>query len=452
MVWWTENYQWVVAVIGVALLAVFRRWLIERLLTGAFGKPKQRQKADMGSGHVRVIQAETVAVKHPRARAIGAATLKLLLGVVAAALVIVSLLYAIALLKGMPITALPDSNVLAVAGSVVALWLLIAGVYLLGRLAMRRRANRLGVKAGIGVSWYERSMVLPVEPTEALARSRAAILALPGRPELDSDGDAPDQIVGRTGKSERSFGEIIRIRVQRTTARRAAIEIRSRPAVWQLFDGGINAENVAGIVRFLEARASDVEKRAPVADAAPADEDTPMKTSDWLALLYLAALVGYTGLMITLKALWPDTFAVWARMLDAVPLDPLRLLGHACPAGDPEAGRPIILQLNILILPTLLVYSAYNTVEFRQKREHMDALTWILCLGSLVFLPFLVLMGCSPDWGEGLTPKYRSLVGFVFEESAGAAVYALLLVIFTNGVSYLPALVFAKILGTESRL
>jgi hypothetical protein len=138
--------------------------------------------------------------------------------------------------------------------------------------------------------------------------------------------------------------------------------------------------------------------------------------------------------------------------LDAVPLDPLRLLGHTCSTGDPAAGYPIVLQLNILILPTLLAYSAYNTVEFRRKRDRMDTTNWILCLGSLLFLPLLVLMGCSPDWGEGLSTKYRGLVSFMLEESVGGAVYALLLVIFSNGVSYLPALVLARMFGTESKL
>jgi len=209
---------------------------------------------------------------------------------------------------------------------------------------------------------------------------------------------------------------------------------------------------VAAIVRYLEARTSRVENRQLVEGGAAAREDAPLMTSDWLALAYLVVLAGYTGFLIALKELWPDTFAAWAGWLDTVPLDPLRLLGHACPAGDPAAGYPIILQLNVLILPTLLAYSTYNTVEFRRKRDRMDITNWILCLGSLLFLPLLVLVGCSPDWAEGLSTKYRGLVSFMLEESAGGAVYALLLVIFSNGISYLPALVLARIFGTESKL
>ena len=449
MAWWTENYQWILAGFGALLLVVFRKWAIRRLFNGVRGKLKPRQDADIVSLQIRASQAENATVTRPRGGAIGAVLLKLALGGLTGVLVIVGALYAIALLQGAPVTALPGSIVLAVTGSVAALWILIGGVYLLGRLTMRRRAKQIGVRVGIGVSCYEQSLVLSIDPTEALAQGRAAILSLPGGAELDRDHDAPDELVGRTVESARSFGEIIRIRVQRLTPRRAAIEIQSWPATWQLFDGGVNAENVAGIVRYLEARATRGEKREPVADEAPAREKTLLTTSDWLALLYLAALAGYTGLMITLKELWPDAFAAWASA--AVPLDALRLLGLACPAGDPAAGYPIIPQLNILIPPTLLAYTAYNTLEFRHKRDRMDALNWILCLGSLFCLPLLVLMGCSAGWGEGLPSKYRGLIRFMLEESTGGAVYALMLVIFTNGVSYLPAMVLARIFGTNSK-
>ena len=68
----------------------------------------------------------------------------------------------------------------------------------------------------------------------------------------------------------------------------------------------------------------------------------------------------------------------------------------------------------------------------------------------------VVLMGCSElsgsaDWVAGLNSKYRTLIGFMLEESAGGFLYALLLVVFTNGVSYLPALVLARIFGTEPK-
>jgi hypothetical protein len=291
-----------------------------------------------------------------------------------------------------------------------------------------------------------------MEPMEALAHGRTALLALAQGVEIDSDGAAPDELVGRTGRSERSFGEIVRVRVQSSGARRAAIEIQSRPATWQLFDGGINAENVAEIARYLEARAARAEHPAADVDEAPMREDSVLTTSDWLALAYLAAVAGYTGLLIALKEFWPDSYAAWAAWLDAYPTDPLQLLGHPCPAGGPAVSHPIVLQLNILILPTFLAYSAYNTVEFRRKRDRMDVLNWILCIGSLVFLPLLVLMGCSTDWAEGLTTKYQALVRFMLEESAGGALYALLLMIFVNGVSYLPALLLARLVGTDSNL
>ena len=61
------------------------------------------------------------------------------------------------------------------------------------------------------------------------------------------------------------------------------------------------------------------------------------------------------------------------HVLPAVPVMHLRLMGGTCLAGDPVAGPSIVSQLNILILPTLLAYSAYNTLEFRRKRDRMDA-------------------------------------------------------------------------------
>ena len=61
-------------------------------------------------------------------------------------------------------------------------------------------------------------------------------------------------------------------------------------------------------------------------------------------------------------------------------------------------------------------------------------------------------MSCSPGSGEGFSTKYRGLVSFILEESAGGAVYALMLVIFSDGVSYVPALVLARIFGSELNL
>jgi hypothetical protein len=136
--------------------------------------------------------------------------------------------------------------------------------------------------------------------------------------------------------------------------------------------------------------------------------------------------------------------------LEAVPLDPLRLLGQDCPAGVVAPRHPLFSPLNALILPTLLIYSAYNAVDFHQKRERMDVGNWILCIGSLVFLPILVFMGCSSDWGEGLPQRYRGLVLFMLEQTAGGALYALMLVVFTNGISYLPALLLARIFRRDS--
>ncbi len=451
MGWWPQNYQWVVGVVGGMLAFAIAGWALRRLFRGKRDWARPGQDSEVGSQQLDLGEPESGVVTRRRPGAIAAKLPALGLGALAGALVVAGVLYAIALWKGVPIAALPAALVVAVAGSVGALWALVAGLYLAARMAMRRRARRLGVRAGKDVSNYAQSLVLSIDPTEALVHCRAALLSLPQGAELAGDSAPPDEVVGRTGQSARSFGEIVRIGVRQAGVRRAAIEIRSRPVTWQLFDGGINAENVAEIVRFLEARASRIAKREPVADEAPAREDTLLTTTDWLALAYLGVLVGYTGLLILLKELWPEAFAVWAEWSDAVPLDPLRLLGRACTGEAPAVGQSLVPPLNLLIVPTLIAYGAYNTLEFRSKRERMDALNWVLALGSLVFLPLLVLMGCSPDWVEGLSSKYQGLGRFMLEESAGGAVYALLLVIFSNGISFLPASVLARLFRTDSK-
>jgi hypothetical protein len=256
MGWWSENYQWVGGIVGGALVVGIVGWALTRLFRGPREWPRQRQEAGLGSQQIQVDEPEDGVVTRRRTGAIGATLRTLGLAALAGALVVAGLLYAIALLQHVPISKLSDSVIFAVTGSVMALWVLIAGLYLLARRMMRRRAKRFGVRVGSGVSSYEQSLVLSIDPAEALARCRAALLSLPQGAELAGDSAAPDEVVGRTGQSERSFGEIIRIHVQRTGVRRATIEIRSRPATWQLFDGGINAENVAGIVRHLESHAA----------------------------------------------------------------------------------------------------------------------------------------------------------------------------------------------------
>jgi len=152
MAWWTDNYHWVFGGIGGALLAGVGGWALRRLFKGSREAPQQRQEAGVGFQQAQAGQAETVTVtrpdrrmgwaprreaSQPRTGAIGAKLLKPGLGVLAAALVVGSVLYTIALLKGVPITALPAPLAFAVAGPVVALWILIGGVYQLGRMAMR---------------------------------------------------------------------------------------------------------------------------------------------------------------------------------------------------------------------------------------------------------------------------------------------------------------------------
>jgi hypothetical protein len=356
--------------------------------------------------------------------------------------------YAIARLQGVQDEALLTYLFLGVAAATAALAILIGGVYAWGRLTMRRLAKQHGVEAGPGVSSYKQSLVLSIDPPAALSHGRAAVLALPREVDLEGESAALDEVVGHVGGSERSFGEIVRVRVRRTTAGRSAIEVQSRPLNWQLFDGGINAENVAEIVRQLEVRGALVQKGV---DKPSPSQETQLTAWDWLALAYLILVACYTSLLIAAKMLWPDTFAVWAGWLNTVPLDPLLLLGHACPTGDPATKASVIPQLNLLILPTIVVYSAYNASEFRNQRDRMNALNWLFCISSLVILPLLVLNACSADWIADLTPKYRLLISFMVEDSAGGAIYALLLIIFTNGVSYLPALLLSRIFKKQTK-
>ncbi len=301
------------------------------------------------------------------------------------------------------------------------------------------------------VSSYEKDLILLVDLEKALAMSRNAILALDRGVEFHDDPHRPNEVIGQTSGSARSFGEIIRVRIQGSPMGRAAVKVQSRPAVWQLFDGGVNAVNVREIARYLEARASPVHKqRAPNEGAPPQEPNSEVfSVSDRRALGYLVALVLYTAVVIALNERWPDAYAAWDARLLANAIDPLSLLGAACPIEAPSAGRPIVQHLNVLIIPTIVAYTAYNTVEFCNKRDRMDALNWMLCLGSLIFLPALVFTGCSPDWLDLSTTKYEGMLGFMLTESAGAAVYALLLVIFTNGVSYLPALLLTRLFRSK---
>jgi hypothetical protein len=320
----------------------------------------------------------------------------------------------------------------------------LSSLYLIARRRMRRLAALHGIDVGHRLSHYKKSLVLSIDPEQALRHGREALLSLPHGITLDADETAEGEVGGRTGKSDRSFGERVVVQVGRTTAGRAAIEISSRPFGMQLFDGGINAENVAAIDRYLTARAAIAGRVDVPEKAETGEQEIALTGSDWLALVYLALVAVYTGAVIMLAMFRPDWSAVWSDTLRAFRLDPLSVLGVQCQMQNRGAGLSVVLQLNILILPTFLVYGTYNVNEFLRARERMDSLNWSLFTVSLFALPLFVLTGCSAEWAAFLTPKYELLAGFIFEHAWAGAIYAALLLIFTNGLTYLPSWLAAR--------
>lgn len=443
MAWWSENYPWVLAGAAFIALATMRRWLLKRLFSrepGAARRPAEYRSSAGEAGVVRRSGSDAVS-----------GGVKLGIAALVGALLVLALLFGIAWWRGQSLTALPQHLVLAIAAPVALLWAIAAGLYLWARLAMRRQAERLAVAPGAVVSGYTKSLEMPGEVAEVLAWSRSAILSLPqGATVEDDDGDGDgeaDEMVGRTTKSQRSFGEMVWVRVQKTGPGRVTVDIESRPALWQLFNGGINAENVAGVERYLQRQTEQVQLMPLPQVASPTSDPDRFTVADCLALGYLLAVAGYTAFLIVLLERWPDSYLAWVAWLDAAPLGALRLFGHAC-----LDGQRIVSQLNILIFPTLIVYGAYNTAEFRSGRERMGLGNGAFCMASLVCLSLLVAVGCSIISVGPSSSKYDGLIAWVLRDSYGGALYALVLVIFTNGASYLPALVLARLLGPKSDL
>ena len=145
----------------------------------------------------------------------------------------------------------------------------------------------------------------------------------------------------------------------------------------------------------------------------------------------------------------PATFDFWVSVLQEVPLSPTQWLGFHCMTDESALGHLVIQQLNVLILPLVFIYALYHSAQFRARRERMNGTDWIVCIGSLASLPFMVAVGCDLGWADGLTGRYRGLVSFMMQKSAGAAIYAVALVVFCNGVSYLPGLALARLTGAR---
>jgi hypothetical protein len=371
--------------------------------------------------------------------------LRLAAGIAAALVVAGAILYLLALWQGTSVARLEPALIVGVAAATLALPLLIWLLYLLSRLAMARHARRLGVTAAAGVSVYEKRLSLSCAPEAAFGFAAAALGALPQGSRIERAEAVTGEIVATTTASEKSFGEAVSVAVERTAAGRSAIEIRSRPASMQLFDWGVNAENVAWVDRELRSRAAVVAGRDQDHEDATTEDETGLAVRDWLALAYLLLVAAYTGFLILALELRPELFLAWATLLESVALRPMQMLGLDCAAEAGAKGHLVIQQLNFLIPPTLLAYTAYNWIEFARGRERMGGLNWLFSLGSLAALPGLVTVGCWAGWGDDLGPKYEGLIALMHRYSAGAILYAVMLVSLTNGVSYLPAAFLARL-------
>ncbi len=112
---------------------------------------------------------------------------------------------------------------------------------------------RRGVKVGFGQVEARRTIELDCDPDEAGQRCRAALRRLPQGCELRPEEAAPGEILAKTSLSMNSAGEIVTIGLAAREDGGTRVEIHSCP--WfepTMFDGGINAENVATIARHLQ--------------------------------------------------------------------------------------------------------------------------------------------------------------------------------------------------------
>ena len=336
---------------------------------------------------------------------------------------------------------------LAIAVAVVALVVL----RLASRRVARRHAERLGVELAPGFCHFQKTLTLSPRAEETVDHGWAALATLPGRPEIEANEGPVPELVARTAAGEQSFGEVVSIRVAPTAAGRSEVRVRSRPKRLQLFDGGTNAGNVAEIARELAARAAIAGDRQADAPEDDDEEEVVLFVSDWLALGYLVLVAGYTAGLLWLAHQRPDSFEAWVALVETLAINPSRLLGELCPSRGLAREMLIDRQLDLLIWPTLVLYGIYNYFEFRRGRERMGGLNWLLALTSLVVLPLLLATSCSPAWREAVLANMPDLLELLLHYGAGGVIHAVMLVIFCNGLSFLPAAALARLLPRRER-
>ncbi len=336
-------------------------------------------------------------------------------------------------------------------GAALAVVLLLAFVVFIltwaSRRAARRHAIRLGIDTGSGRCRYEHEFTLSPAPAEMLAHARTALAKIAAHIEAETTVGDVVEFSARTEASARSFGEVVLLRIARTPAGRSEVRIQSQPARLQLFDGGANAETVARLVRELTARARIAGAPAAAFETEPdEEEEIKLVSADWLALCYLLVVVGYSAGVIWLGHKQPSLFESWIALVPNLPLDPVRLLGGYCAQEGLGLGILIDRQLDLMTLPTLILYGIYNLAEFRQGRERMDGINWLLAITALIVLPLLYATSCVPQWREDLLAEVPGLSGLLVHFGLGGVLHAVFLLVFLNAITFVPAALTARLL------
>ena len=179
----------------------------------------------------------------------------------------------------------------------------------------------------------------------------------------------------------------------------------------------------------------------PVAETVSVRDDIPLKGRDWLFVLFLLAIATYVALLILAYELHPEAFAVGVAVLDALPLDPFRLVRLECGSSEPGPGLVLVRRINLLVLPAFAAGLVYNAVDLRRRGEALPPGNWLLSLISFAALPALLVTGCPVLWQEQVPPMLAEGIAFAHAHTAAAAVYAVVLLSLCNSVTLIPAAV-----------
>ena len=178
----------------------------------------------------------------------------MVLQVIGACLVgVVLVAFAIAVIDGNPRVGLIENFFFIAAVMIGGVLATTVAIFVLLFVGNAIGSLRRGVKVRFGRVEARRTIELDCDPDEAGRRARAALRQLPQGCELRPEEAAPGEILAKTSWSMKSAGEIVTIGLAAREDGGTRVEIHSRP--WfdtTMFDGGINAENVATIARHLQ--------------------------------------------------------------------------------------------------------------------------------------------------------------------------------------------------------